>query len=629
MSETPAAANDWTKPGLTTSVVIRRGIFSLVAIASLAALALAALPLVASTQLVRNRIAIELSAWSGFRVAIASTPQLEVWPSFKAVLNGVTLYQWGNWDNPAVIEAERVEIDLSAIDALNGNVSFSEAKLINPVIRIGPGTGEPSADLVTSGGRIAQAVETVRDLVAANPDEPDISRFPTNPFGAVDIQNGRVVAMVGGQERDIVTRLSGRVEWPALNAGGTASLSGVWRGEQVKVDISSDSPLAVFAGAASKVSARWESSPVTGSFEGVLRTAAEGRIDGHVEFSAPSVRRVIGWTGARLATGYALGALKISSDLEGSRNRIATRNAQVTIDENVGGGALSIEPFAPRPKIAGVLAFEQLDVASFLSGFTPFMSYDRPQDAETASLADIVDADIKVTATTATIQGARLTGVAATVETDQQSAAFVLDSSSGFGGTLRGSLRFADKLGLETTAVELVAAGVDGAAFSQAIGLPQIVPAAKGDIELKVVGKGRAVDSMLGLANGTLSAKFGPGELKGVDIATLISKTAAGGFFPLTEISNGILPIEAAELEATIDDGVGRIRTALVKSGQKTISLTGIMPYAGRGIALSGMVMSMDKISLYNPFGREVSFFVGGSWDAPFVSAGLPSQLPQ
>lgn len=150
-------------------MVIRRGIFSLVAIASLAALALAALPLVASTQLVRNRIAIELSAWSGFRVAIASTPQLEVWPSFKAVLNGVTLYQWGNWDNPAVIEAERVEIDLSAIDALNGNVSFSEAKLINPVIRIGPGTGEPSADLVTSGGRIAQAVETVRDLVAANP----------------------------------------------------------------------------------------------------------------------------------------------------------------------------------------------------------------------------------------------------------------------------------------------------------------------------------------------------------------------------------------------------------------------------------------------------------------------------
>ena len=98
MTDRPIAANDWKQSGVTTTVLIRRALFALVALLSLGALSLAALPWVASTQLVRNRIAIELSAWSGFRVAIASTPQIEVFPTFKAVLAGVTLYQWGDWE---------------------------------------------------------------------------------------------------------------------------------------------------------------------------------------------------------------------------------------------------------------------------------------------------------------------------------------------------------------------------------------------------------------------------------------------------------------------------------------------------------------------------------------------------
>lgn len=628
MSDPPVAANDWKRPGLTPSVLIRRGIFALVAIASLAALSLAALPVVASTQLVRNRIAIELSAWSGFRVAIASTPQIEVWPTFKAVLNGVTLYQWGDWDNPAVIEAERVEIDLSAIDALSGNVSFTEAKLVNPVIRIGPDTGQPGPDSITSSGRIAQAVDTVRSLIADNPDQPEFDRFPTTPFGAVDIQNGRVVTMVGGEQRDVVTRLGGRVEWPALNDAGRASLSGIWRGEQWKVDFSSDSPLALFAGGATRVTANWDSDPLKGRIDGVVRTAAEGRIKAHVEVEAASVRRAIAWTGTPLATGSALGALKASGDIEGNRNRLATPNAQITIDGNAGGGALSIEPFAARPKVSGVLAFEKLDIDSFLSAFTPLMSYDQPHDKGTSSLSELLEADLKITAATATAQGATLSGLAATVDIDPQTAAFLLDDAKAFGGTLKGALRLEEKLDNQTTQVELTATGIDGQAFAEAAGIPSIIPAAKGDIQLQIVGKGQALDTMLAFANGAVSARFGAGELKGVDLTTLVSKTAGGGFFPLTEISRGVLAIDAAELDATIENGVGQIKKALVKAGQKTISLSGILPYAGRGVALSGAVTSLDKISLINPFGREATFFVGGSWDAPFVSAALPSQLP-
>src|SRR5690606_11726905 len=114
---------------------------------------------------------------------------------------------------------------------------------------------------------------------------------------------------------------------------------------------------------------------------------------------------------------------------------------------------------------------------------------------------------------------------------------------------------------------------------------------------------GQSLDTMLSLADGTLSAHFGKGELEGIDLEALVSKTASGGFFPLSDIAKGILPIDAADLEATIVHGVGRIQKAEVRSGPRIVFLSGILPYAGRGVALSGTIASREKVSLFNPNG--------------------------
>ncbi|TIW98225.1 MAG: AsmA family protein, partial [Mesorhizobium sp.] len=68
------------------SSLIRRGIWAIGAAGIVIALVVAALPLIASTRIVRDRIAWEMSAWSGFRVAIQGSPRIEVWPTFRAIL---------------------------------------------------------------------------------------------------------------------------------------------------------------------------------------------------------------------------------------------------------------------------------------------------------------------------------------------------------------------------------------------------------------------------------------------------------------------------------------------------------------------------------------------------------------
>ena len=56
------------------SAIIRRGVWAIGAVILGVALFLMVLPLIASTQIVRERVALEMSAWSGYRVELGSAP---------------------------------------------------------------------------------------------------------------------------------------------------------------------------------------------------------------------------------------------------------------------------------------------------------------------------------------------------------------------------------------------------------------------------------------------------------------------------------------------------------------------------------------------------------------------------
>ena len=56
---------------------VRWGIWALGGCVVVVAVMLAALPYFASTQIVRDRIAIEMSAWSGYRVELGDAPPYE------------------------------------------------------------------------------------------------------------------------------------------------------------------------------------------------------------------------------------------------------------------------------------------------------------------------------------------------------------------------------------------------------------------------------------------------------------------------------------------------------------------------------------------------------------------------
>jgi AsmA protein len=140
-------------------MTVKRGVAALGALVLLALLFFAALPTIASTQIVRDRIAYELSLWSGYRVSLGEAPILDVWPIFRATLNDVAFHEWSGGDSPPVLEADRLEVSLSALAALRGNVVMSGVSMYRPLLRLTtPGS---VIDLPASpgGGRMVRAVE--------------------------------------------------------------------------------------------------------------------------------------------------------------------------------------------------------------------------------------------------------------------------------------------------------------------------------------------------------------------------------------------------------------------------------------------------------------------------------------
>jgi AsmA protein len=599
---------------------MKKGLLALAVGLAAVVVVIAALPFVASTQIVRDRIAHEMSAWSGYRVQLAEAPEIEVWPSFRAILRNVTLSEWNDRSAPPVVQAERVEIDLSAMAALRGDVVFSKARFVRPLLRLTAAEGEIYLPALPETGRMARAVEIGREAVAASPVKPDIGVLPDEAFGIVEFSGGRIVIAEDGIERELMTSLAGAASWPALNRGGTLAANGIWRGEAVALEMSSPQPLLLFAGGNAPLAVKLKSAPLEGAFAGSANFA-QGFAEGGISLASPSLRRVLEWSRMHIAPGAAIGAMSLEAQLTGKGQRFNLRDTRLTVGGNPGIGALDLTLENGTPGISGTLAFETLDLRSFLSAFTPLPSAGSPGAAEVdTSFTDQIDLDLRLSANTATAGAITLSEVAATAQVKEGIAAFDISDARAFSGALQAGFRLDRKPEGSHAEITMMASDFDTAALAAAAGVQRFAPQGRATVSLLIKGPVTSWGSLLSTGTGSISAELQNATVVGLDLPAFLSRTAEAGFFPLSELAEGSLAVTRAELDATLSHGVARIDEAEAVTPGGMISLEGIVPYVGRGLALSGTVTPAGE------GGEPTSFFVGGPWNAPFVSPILPER---
>jgi len=597
-------------------VSVKKGLAALAAVVVLGLLAVFALPWVASTQIVRDRIAHELGLWSGYRVSLGAAPVLDVWPGFKATLENVAFHDWTSRDKPPVLEAERLEITLSPLAALRGNVVFSGMSVHRPLLRLSvPG---PVVDLPASpgGGRMVGAFEAARRVVAGNPASPDAGALPDIAFGTVEFFDGRIADATG----DLVTSLRGRIVWPSLNRGARVAATGIWRGENVSVEASAAAPLLLMAGGPSAVAASLKSTLLEASFEGTANFAGEGYFDGPAKLASPSIRRMLEWSRTPIGPGAAIGAMALSARLQGNARRLRLDETAVTLGGNTGRGVLDLSFAEPVPAISGTLAFDKLDLRSFLMAFTPSApGAGSLDDRIDTAFSEQLSLDLRLSAAAATLGAVPLADIAASTQIKGTLAAFDISDATAFGGEVQAGLRIEGAGADKTVEMRLNANDFDALALARAAGAERLQPQARATVSLMLKGTGSDWNAALGRAEGSVSATLGQGALAGFDLARFRALWEEGGFFPLAEVGGGTLPLRGADFRARIVNGIARIDKAdLMLDQQAVLSLAGVVNYLGRALALSG------HFAVAQPDGSrgDVStpFFVGGSWDAPFVS---------
>ena len=604
------------------SPMLRRGIWALGSAIVAMALLVALAPMIASTQIVRDRIAWEMSARSGYRVQLGAAPDIDVFPIFRATLNNVTLSEWGE-AGPTVIKAERVEIDLSAMAALAGNIVFSDVRLVRPTLRVVP-RGPFYVPITPGGGRIVRSVETARSVIAANPTNPDLGALPSDPFGSIEFNDGRIVGAEGGKDVELVTSLTGNIDWAAVNRPGKLAAAGIWRGESVTLSLSSPNPLVLFAGGAAPVSFAVKSNPVSATFEGTVNMAADSYLDGKTSFEAPSLRRLLEWSQSDIAPTTAIGSVAMSSHLTGNAQRAKFDETEIVLDGNPGMGVLDVSTDGSDAEHRRDACVRDTRPRSFLSAFTPLTSGAEGERSEIdIAIADQLALDLRLSAARATVGSVGLTDVAATAQVKDGLAVFDISDARAFGGTLQAGMRLDHSSDVEQAELRILASDIDGAIFGAATALPGFVPTGRGTISATLKGPAKSWDSLLQSANGSISVNFGAGAIKGIDMSAFLARASQAGFFALGEVAKGELPITAAELKAELSNGVARIEKAEVRSEAHDIWLAGLVPYVGGGLALSGKVFPAGADRAVTL--PEASFFVGGSWNVPFVSPILPA----
>lgn len=601
--------------GGMASSTIRRALGAGLAVLALAIAVTVLLPVVAATQLVRDRIAQELGALTGQRVSFTGAPEIRVWPSFSAGLTEVRLSGWKGDEIAPTLSADRIDLELSPLSALLGRADIRSIRMDHPVLSLPDFPVEEPAEFALAGGRVLSVLRRAQEDspqgTMPSADLEDVS------IGTIEVVDGRVVEAVSGTE--IASALNGRLVWPSLQEPVSVRGTGVWRGESLSLELDSAAPLDLIGGRTGDLKAALKSGPLELSFTGSAALGPSLFCDGRLVANTPSLRRALEWSGRDIQAGSSIGAVSIDGRAVCGPWRLKLEEAAISLGGNAGTGVLDASFAQTVPSIAGTLAFQTIDLGSFLSAFVPLAPDGFASGRIDTGFTDQIGLDLRISAAQALAGKVPLTELAASARVKDGLAVFDISDATAFGGSLQSSIRIDRQDGGNLVEIRGAGTEVDGAMISSALSLGAIMPRARGSFSLILRGKGDDWSSLMDRADGSFTARFGAGAITGVDLAAFAASLEAGTFFRLSALEPATVPIEGAQVKATISGGIARIDEASVRTRDGAISLAGIIPYEGRGLALSG---SLSPLAPATPEkdAEDAIFFVGGSWFEPVVS---------
>lgn len=593
-------------------------------------------PLAVSSGVVRDRLERDIGAWAGHAVSLGDAPSLDFWPTPTIKLDNVVISPATFADGDPILRADSIVANFNLFSAIAGAPSFTEFRLIRPTfnLEVYP---DGTSNWSSSQGQLAQGIESALARYRAEQTGEPIPASAIIPdsaaLGTVTIEDGTLRWIRDpGAEAERLTAINGSLAWTAPTAPARADITAIFRGEQMTLNGSTSAPLLFLGKNMAPVEMRLSSSPLTLEFNGSASLGPDLYASGTVRLVSASVRRALEWSGADIKPGEALGALELTAELSAEPTRAKLHDLIILIDANRGIGVLDLELREDTPPmIAGTLAFNSLDIASFLQAFTPLPrgGADIASTIDTRFLREI-GLDLRLSAQSASFGPVVLSNLAAAARVEQGRANFDVGDATAYGGSLIGRIAVSEKGidgGLD---VQLSTRNTDFGQFFDAVGLSGPLPRGTGSLDIELTSPYPTWATALTDLTGEIRLALDAGFVPGLDVLKFRELAATERFFDLAQLgASARFAFESARFEAMIAAGEADLKVAELVGPLQTVSLSGVIPYTRSSLAIAGVLDQTppaegDDAETEPNAPPPVRFFLGGSWPQPVISPVRP-----
>ena len=596
-----------------------------------------ALPYMVSTELVRERFKTEISNVVGHPVTFESNPQINLWPRASIEIGNITIGDISDPNADALMQADLFSADISLLSAILGEPNFSNYKLVRPSINFelypnGSSNWLPSKNIL--GGEI-ETHQTGLRVDQANAGAENLRSFLN--IGNLVIEGGNLSVITNpGSEPERITAINGQIIWSGDDTPMDFNLSAILRGQEVNLDGRNNMPLSFLAGENVAVNINMKSDMFNLNYVGDIELGAQVFIMGDVIADSPSVRRVLEWSGSEIIPGAALGQVEFEAEVSGSLNAAKFNDLIIRIGDNRGLGILDFTlPDDAPPMINGTLAFNNLDIGTFLRAFTPI-----PESSE--DIADTIDTrflkqvglDLRLSAQSANFGPIEMSNLAAGVQVNQEIATFNIGDANAYDGQIFAKVSISEK-GIDGGGeISFSSRGINLGDVLETLAINGPLPHGVGNIDLKLRSETPLWATTVSDITGNITVDISEGEIPGLDLGLVKQLAEKRQFFTLEDVEGGSVSFETSALRAEIDGGVAQIETAEVRTSDQMLSLSGIVPFAKGSLALlatlgnkptnDAEITDNDAAESAAIAPPPLSLFIGGSWPNPIMSPPIP-----
>lgn len=531
----------------------------------------------------RRAVAAEISSLTGQAVSVGGRARLSVLPWPSVTLDSVEV--GGEGGETPVLRTEGLTASLGFLQLMRGRYDLRGLALDRPRITL----------IVHADGR--SNWRTGASILSLLVPE-DAGDRPAR-LGELAITGGQVLYRDDqARRRSEFSDFDMRLAWPYLGSRATASGRLRLRGEEIRFQGGLERPSNLFRQEISPFELSIDTEAVRAQLSGNAFAAGDIRLEGRLNFTSPSVRRLAGWLVPEATNVPDAGPVQGNARVKIAERSFTLEDARLVVDGARGEGVLSFVFDRTRTQVQGTMGFDRVDARPLVRTQLPRLGEDGDWASEQLRGDRIgpVDLDLRLSADTLLIGANTIRSAAISLlSRDGRVEASVADGQI-YSGRIAGRIVAEARQGAAGVRLRgmlsLTGARIDDP-LREFFGVIRL--SGLGTISLNLSGEGETVREVANSLRGDAALRLTQGALVGIDLGALMRRAERSPVDALLEARGGRSGIDLAQATIRIADGQAFTEDAAIRGPGYRVSLRGGTTAAPQALNVTGVLSSAPE----------------------------------